>query len=221
MSYRTDRTPQEILTDNILALSMLELSRQYGTEGDRVKAMKMLFLAAYDMFRDNVKALNMRFYRHQRGPYSDEARQAWEWLSAAGLLIQPGTDVDEFEVTEEGVSLADEFIRGVLSSEHNEPIRDYFEGVAVRYAAWEQPDLVRHVYNMVVRLADSGGRPRRLGAVKRGTFTHVIERTDAVLALEMDEDWHDTLEILSSPEYDRQAMRQTSDAAYDELFAEV
>ncbi len=201
MAYRTRRTTDEVLGDNILALCMLYLSREHGREGDKLKAMKMLFLAAYDMFRDQTKALNIRFYRYEKGPYSTEAQGAWEASGDAGFLIRPRTAFDQLHLTNEGVQLAREFYGDALSTGPNKAIRDCLLGVAEEYGDCRTSRIMEDVYEMRVETVEKPGEPRRIRDIQHGTFTHLIESEDAVTALDIGEGWLTTLAIEFSPRH--------------------
>lgn len=201
MVYRTRRTTDEVQGDNILALCMLYLSREHGREGDKLKAMKMLFLAAYDMFRDQTKALNMRFYRYEKGPYSTQAQRAWEALGDAGFLIPPRTAFDQLHLTNEGVQLATEFYEDALSAESNKPVRDCLVGVAQEYGPYPTRRIMDDVYKMRVETVEKPGEPRRIKDIQHGTFTYLIEPEGAATALDIGEGWLTTLAIEFSPRH--------------------
>ena len=201
MVYREERRPHEVLSDTILALCMLELARQHGSEGDRLKAMKMLFLAEYEMFGERIKGLNMRFYRHQLGPYADEAQEAWDTLAARGLIIQPAEVLEQLTVTEQGNVLAGEFFADVLQMGSNQRVGKTLLDVAEAYGAKSTEDILDAVYKMRVETLEAPGRRQRIKAITQGTFTRLIEEEEAALALQLPEEWIGTLAIEFNEEH--------------------
>ena len=132
-AMREERTHDEELTDEALILALYDpVQRRTGEAavGDRLKAMKLVFLANYAMFSERMKGLNCTFYRWDYGPMSNDVYAAWQRLQRAGLL-----DEEEcIRVTERGAELASAFIRDVLQSEENRPFLRCLEETARQWA---------------------------------------------------------------------------------------
>src|SRR5690349_20349629 len=131
---RRERTDYERLTDNAVLLSLWARAQQRsGKEaaGDRLKLMKLAYLAAYPLFRDRIKALNLRFFRWKWGPMADQVYDTWADLSARSLLV----DDELIVVTEEGMRLADAFTREVLGLKQNAHVMRTLDTVVEQYAA--------------------------------------------------------------------------------------
>ena len=67
---REIRNPHEILIDKALLLVLMDLSADNDDSliGDRLKCMKLPYLAANDMFEKRKKGFSLRYFRDQRGP---------------------------------------------------------------------------------------------------------------------------------------------------------
>src|SRR5437763_296743 len=107
-TMRHERTEDERLADNALLLTLWAEAQKRGpreTAGDRLKLMKLAFLAAYPLHLDGVKALNLAFYRYTHGPMASQVYDVWDDLIASRLLLEE----EEFTVTAEGLRLAERF----------------------------------------------------------------------------------------------------------------
>src|SRR3972149_10600872 len=90
---REERTRGEILADEALILALYPLTQVEARTpevGDRLKAMKLVFLANHSMLQRRVKGLNCTFYRWNYGPLSNEVYGAWARLIHAGLMHETG-----------------------------------------------------------------------------------------------------------------------------------
>ena len=220
-----ERTSEEVIHDTILALCMLWLSREQkgGSEGDKWKAMKMLFVAEYEMFVDGIKAFNMRFYRHQQGPYSDEAETAWNTLAERDLLVLPQRSQDQFAITDDGAELASEFMAEVLRpSPPNDVIADKLIKTAEKYGRVAGVQVKEDVYGMRVRTLENQQSHRTVRNIPYNeTFTRPLDPDEAARSLLVPEDWHDTLSIILDPGYDHQATKKPSGLSHEDIFAPV
>src|SRR3972149_9168332 len=113
---REERTHEEILADEALILALYHLTQVEARTpevGDRLKAMKLVFLANHSMLQRRAKGLNCTFYRWNYGPLSNEVYGAWTRLIQAGLLQEE----ERISVTPRGSDLAGAFIREVVADE--------------------------------------------------------------------------------------------------------
>lgn len=215
---RRERSDQERLFDNAVLLSLwAQAQKQAGKEvvGDRLKLMKLAFLAAYSLYWDRVKALNLRFYRFKWGPYTEQVADSWADLCARQLLAE-----DElFIVTEEGMRLADSFTREVLALERNKPIQYKIEEVVEQYAALDTQSLLESVYNMRCYTLGSPGRKHLVKAVHQGQeFTALLEPDDADEVLLIPPGWQITLELTFDPDALRNLQRGIDDTHAGRLY---
>jgi uncharacterized protein YwgA len=191
---RTERTPEEQLTDSALALALLARVSD-NTLGDRLKVMKLLFLADYEMFSERAKGLNFVFYRHKLGPFSKEVEEAWELLKRSGHLQEE----EEFALTSEGRALAEAILEDVLSLPENRPFLTIIARVVGQFAEMSRQQIMRFVYAMNV--VDVDGREYgHIREVPLGIrFTGILETSEARVAITMGPEWLDTLNIAFDP----------------------
>ena len=70
----------------LLALWTKAAKKPLEDAGDRLRLMKLAFLAAHDLHEQRFRALGLTFYRWKWGPLSNEVYEAWEMLTDAGLM---------------------------------------------------------------------------------------------------------------------------------------
>ena len=114
----------------LLTLWTRSARRPREDAGDRLRLMKLAFLAAYDLNEQRFRALDLTFYRWTWGPRSDEVCDVWETLVASGLMDEE----ERFLVTGDGEELADTFQREVLCDEPNERVRRTIDRIAQTWA---------------------------------------------------------------------------------------
>jgi hypothetical protein len=215
---RRERTDFERLTDNALLLTLYARAQetaQSEAAGDRLKLMKLAFLSAYDLFRDNIKAFNLRFYRFKRGPYTGQVADSWADLTRSRLLVE-----DElFTVTEEGFRFAESFAAEVLSLEANRPVREVIDRISTEYAPLDTPALLQRVYDMRCYTLDSPGRKRTVQSVPlHQEFTTILEEDEADGALHIPPGWQVTLELTFHPDALRNLQRGVEGAQEGRLY---
>jgi hypothetical protein len=208
---RRERTDYERLTDNAVLLSLWARAQERSGQepaGDRLKLMKLAFLAAYALFRDRVKALNLRFFRGKWGPMADQVCDTWADLSARSLLV----DDELFVVTEEGIRLADSFTGEVLGLKQNAHVLRTLDAVVEKYAALDTAKLLDEVYSMHCYTLESPGRKHRVSAVGEGReFTRLLEEDEAEETLHVPPGWQITLELTFHPDALRNLQRGIDD----------
>jgi hypothetical protein len=215
---RRERTDSERLSDDAVLLALWSMAQQRGGNeavGDRLKMMKLAFLTAYSLYWDRVKALNLRFYRYTRGPFSQQVSSSWDDLCRRQLLAE-----DElFSVTEEGQRLADGFTREVLGLEENKHIRYKIESVAEEYGAMETQPLLDRVYAMQCYTVGSPGKRHLVKAVAQyQEFTDILEPGEEQDALVVPPGWQITLELAFDPDALRNLQRGIDDATSGRLY---
>lgn len=112
--------------------------------GDRVRQMKLAFLAAHALERRDFRALDLSFYGWTWGPMSNEVCDAWRLLEQAALMESE----EHLIVTRTGEALAGEFYEDVLRDERNLPVREVFDGVAAEWGGRALEDLLERVQTM-------------------------------------------------------------------------
>ena len=209
---RRERYDYERLSDNVMLLSLWaqvqQRSEDKQTVGDRLKLMKLAFLAAYRLYRDRVKALNLRFYRHKYGPYTEQVDTSWTELARYGLLVE-----DElFTVTEEGMRLADSFTQEVLGRDENKHIRYAIDSVIDNFVELDTQHLLDEVYGMRCYTLESPGQAHTVKAIQAGrTFTGILEEDEAKEYLVIPPGWQITLELTFHPDALRNLQRGVED----------
>ena len=194
--------------------------------------MKAGFWAAWDMCAAKIKGFNLVFFTYTRGPFSIDLYEVRDSLLHAGLIEQPDDTAKEYRLTSKGQKIL-EGCRALLEVPANQPIVRIVDNAGEQIAgltSLQAMDWSHHVkvippggWNLHARPA----KPGESGTVNleeldmHTNLVAVLDTDEAEESFELDEDWYDTLEILFSPEYDPEAMRQASDKTYEELFAGV
>lgn len=83
-----ERTADERRTDAAVLLALWGKSalRPREDAGDKLRQMKLAYLAAHALEADQVRALNLSFYRWTWGPMSNQVYAAWDTLIDSGLM---------------------------------------------------------------------------------------------------------------------------------------
>jgi hypothetical protein len=208
---RYERTDYERLTDNALLLSLWAKTQERagGTAaGDRLKLMKLAFLAAYPLFWDRTKGLNLHFYRWKWGPMANQVYDTWTDLVSMGLLLEE----EEFVVSEEGIRFANDFSGEVLHLSENARILHVFEQVVRDYAELDRPQILERVYDLHCYTIDSPGRKHQVRAIAQGKdFTRLLEEHEAEDRLYVPPGWMLTLELTFHPDALRNLQRGVED----------
>jgi hypothetical protein len=191
---RADRTFEERLSDSALSLVLLSQIPDGETIGDRLKVMKLLFLAEYRMFTERAKGLNFTFYRYKLGPFSKEVEELWDALKVSGYLQED----EEFALTDEGRRLAHAFRADVLENATNTYFNEAISSIAQQYGRQDRNEIMARVYDMQV--FDIEGRRLRMRDASLGTvFTEALEPSEAKMIVSIDPGWLDTLAIALDP----------------------
>ncbi len=233
---RETRTNEEHLTDQLLFLRLLDAMEQQGKRPDRfqeiMSIMKAGFCAAWDMFTHRIKGFNMVFFTYTHGPLSIHLYEVRDSLLHAGLIEQPEDTAIEYRLTPKGQKIL-EGCRELLEVPTNQPIVEMVDNAGQQIAgltSLQARDWSHHVkvnppsgWNLHATPA----QPGESGAVNLAdlplhqNLVAVLDEREANSLFTLDEDWYDTLEIIFSPDYDPEAMRQASEKTYEELFSGV
>lgn len=215
---RTTRTPQEITSDSLLSLVLLDFcAADSGAVGDRLKATKLLFMATFESARRRLKGLNYSFYRYAHGPFTKELYATWQELSDLGYLYVPSNPRDYITVTEEGKAAASYFLTKMESSATPgiEALKSVFKQVSDTYGSFSTPELLRHIYDMKV-VPVGWQEQATIRDIPNGAyFTCILDPKQSLEAVYMSEEI--TNEFLSK------AMRpirpdRVSDEEYDAIY---
>jgi len=183
------RGAREFLVDGVLMLVLMLRCSPGGPVGDRLKVMKLAFLATYDMFRRRAKGFSYSFYRYQYGPFTSEVYETWQDLSSAGLMELSPQPQGQIGLTAAGRDFAEAFAAEVLTRGENSQFDQILSGVADSYGADSTTELLRKVYGMQVRplgwedFTTIGATPEGLYLTKR------IEVAEARAILQVDDSW--------------------------------
>jgi hypothetical protein len=194
----TARTPDERRTDAALLLALWARCSQRPREdaGDKLRQMKLAFLAANGLATDGIRGLNLSFYRWTWGPMSNEVYDAWEALERVGLLESE----EHFVFSRAGESLARDFYDDVLRDERNAPIRAVVDRIAGEWI--EKPStgpLLDAVYAMeLTPIASDQRLPVR--EIRKGEELLVpVDPEVARSTLYVDRGWLETLALVLIP----------------------
>lgn len=196
---RKVRYPTEVITDKALVLVLMELSARRNPDaniGDRLKCMKLPFLAANTMFEQKAKGFNLRFFRHHRGPFSKDVYSAWNHLVSLGLLVE---DRQGLKITPNGSALALAISNDILSKQSNACFKGVIKDVALRYAHLTTQQIIRIIYDMEVSLPRSGTRAKVSDITLGEDMIMVLDEGEASSVLDIEPAWLETLAIELSP----------------------
>ena len=208
---REVRKTDEAIVDKALILVLMDLvahKNQNAFVGDRLKCMKLSYLAANKMFEEKAKGFNLTFFRYERGPLSKAVYSTWNHLSILGLIIE---DRHGFKVTPSGSTLAQAIFKDVLSRQINEFFRNTIENVVVQYGHLATPRITQIIYDTQVVLPSSG-IIKKIRDIELGEdLILILEQNEARSIFEIDSAWLDTLAIELNPTNKAGLMKAFSD----------
>ena len=234
---RETRTNEEHIIDQLLFLRLLDAMEQQSKRPERfqeiMSIMKAGFCAAWDMLGAKIKGFNLVFFTDKCGPLSTNLYAVRDSLLEAALIeSRTARGYDEHRLTPKGRSI----LRGcgeLLETPANQQIVQMVENAGQQIARLTSLQAMHWSHHVKVippsgwNLYERPAKPGESGAVNLGdlpmhtTLIRVLDRNEAGDAFEIDEDWYDTLEILFSPDYAPEAIRQASATPYEDLFADV
>jgi len=197
------RTPDESIIDKALYLSLLDLvahqKKEKGTViGNRIKCMKLPFLAEYPMFEKRSKGFNLTYFQYEYGPISKNIYEVWRDLESVGCIAFIEKNWIEFK--EEGHRVAHAFIDEVLSQEENQAFLEQLRDTAERYGRLATPTILKIVYNLDVFIGELGRRLKVQDVPIGTTLIYTLDDKDASQKLKVSQGWLETLAVELSAE---------------------
>jgi hypothetical protein len=192
------RLPAERIVDTAVLLSLWAACARKPEEdaGDRLRQMKLAFLAAHKLHQQRLRGLGLAFYRWTWGPMSNEVYEVWDLARASGLVVEE----EHFTVTSRGESLARDFYEEVLRVEENVRFRETIDEIASDWR--DQPEtrpLLRHVYDLAV-VPEGEQLPRPIRDIPRGRdLFEPVDPGDALGGLHVPDAWLETLVLTMRP----------------------
>lgn len=196
---REVRRPDEAIIDKALLLILMDLVGRRNEShlvGDRIKCMKLPFLATNQMFEKKAKGFNLTFFRDRYGPLSKAVYSAWNHLSVLGLVVE---DIYGFRITSEGSALAQAIFNDLLSIQANTFFKQTIETVALRYGHLSTSRIRQIVYDVEVSLPHSGIKTKVRDIGLGEDIILILEREEADLMFDIDSAWMETLAIELNP----------------------
>lgn len=194
---RTDRNTEESLSDALVTLALFTRVQQVsgGCVGDRLKAMKLVFLLAHHLFMRRARAVHLSFFRYEYGPFTPQVYDAWEGLSSAGFLSVDPDPRGPLTVTPKGLDFGDRFAREVLEAAPNRAVGEAIRTVVDANVPLTTSDLLDAVYaKRVTPIGWNDELPLR--DVPRNAFlTKVIESWEAASILTVHPRWYRSIRL--------------------------
>ena len=212
-----ERTNQERLSDNAILLTLCWKSQKHtGADcvGDRLKVMKLAFIATYKLYWDEVKAINLGFHRYTYGPYTEQINDNRADLANFGLLV----DSELISVTEEGARFAECFEKEVLRLDENKSVLNVLNQVVEEYSSLTTAEVLSKVYKMWCFTLDSPGRKHEVEKTPIGKeYTRVLEEKETKETLYIPKGWQTTLELSFAPHALRNLQKSIDDTFSGQL----
>lgn len=191
------RTREDMVRDAALLLTLWARCSTAPEKdlGDRLRLMKLAFLAQHRFVAARLRALNLSFYRWTWGPLSNEVYDAWNALTRAGLMEED----ERFVLTPRGRSLAEAFFEEVVRAERNVMTRETIDAVAGRWRDAETPKLLDAVYGMSIVLPGEN-RARPVRSIEAGVeLLRPLSPDEARVEFDIDSGWMETLAVMFNP----------------------
>ena len=213
---RLNRSSRERLTDAMLSIVLLNTcASDNGSIGDRLKATKLLFLAAHKLFVEQTRAFNFSFYRYHHGPFTTELYETWGELSWMGFLEIPAGAGGEISLTPAGIKAAIHYEQQ-LEALGNQQVLQEFKRIADTYCQLDTHELLKRVYSMEVTPLGWQQSVSIADTPMGAYFTCVLDAEEARATLFVD----DSLANEFFAELPRTERPQSvSDSAYAEIYA--
>ena len=194
------RSPDDRRVDTAVLLALWARCAQHPREdaGDKLRQMKLAFLASLALNEANFRGLTLTFFRWTWGPMSNEVYEAWSILKRAGMI-----ESDEHVVlTRAGEAFARSFYDEVVRDESNTPLRVVFDSLE---SAWrnrpETAPLLNAVYS--VCLAPEGqAEALPIRDMSNGIELIVpVDPRGAAATISVDGGWLETLALEFNPRF--------------------
>ena len=197
---RQERTYEEALVDRALLLTLWHDAAPEPLEdaGDKLRQMKLAWIANHGLFGKRAKGLDLAFYRWTWGPMSNHVYEDWTALEQAGLV----ENEERFVITNAGAGLVSDFRGDVVNNELNALFKEELRGVTDRWR--EEPStkaILDHVYAMTVQpVRHPWQNPLAVRDMALGTqLTLVHEEAEALARFHVEQAWMETLALLFAP----------------------
>lgn len=148
------RDADEIIIDRLLLLYLINEVNKYTSLG-RTKLQKLIFLSEYNMLRNNIKGLNLKFFRWDLGPMSEEIYQDCDFLCSVGLINSTSWPII---LTKLGKGFLNSFLYDIRKKGENEIILSIISGVAKNYGSMHINKLKKYVYNITIKPVGMEGK---------------------------------------------------------------
>lgn len=198
MRAENQRTPEEILTDKVLLLSLFSSVSKKHKIGDMLKAQKLAFLAAVPLFWQSKKAFSLEFYRYRQGPMSNAVYGAIDdfdklqlMLRSEYLVSDPKDRANEF-----ATDFVNEVLQGIKS---NHFCARQIDDVANTYGQYSGDQLRDFIYQLSFKTIESDQEQLVKDVPKLQHFSYAIEDDEAKERLEIPKAWLDTMAIVLNP----------------------
>lgn len=196
----THRTPDDRRIDAALLLALWARCSPRPREdaGDKLRHMKLAFLAARALHESRFHALSLTFFRWTWGPMSNEVYDAWSVLKRAGLIESE----EHIVLTRAGESLARAFYDDIVRDEPNAPLKSAFDAVEAKWR--DQPataPLLDAVYSLCVK-AIGAAEAQSIREIRKGVELIVpLRREDSIATVRIDGGWLETLALELNPKF--------------------
>lgn len=197
---REIRTPEECIIDKALYLVLLDLVAQKkgsAVIGDRLKCMKLCFLAEYPLFEQRIKAFNLTYFNYDHGPISKHLYEVWKDLEGTGYISF--VEQHRIELNDKAHDLTHDFISEVLAKEENKVVYNQLQATSEDYGKLATPSILNMVYDMEVCILDSGERAKIKDAPLGVDFIHILDDEDACSKVVINQSWLETLALELNP----------------------
>lgn len=198
MHREENRSPEEIVTDEILLLVLFVLASEKSNLESMLKAQKLSFLSAFPLFRQRKKAFSLEFYKYAKGAMSTGVYKAVDTFNAVGFLARDKHILSNPKP--EGAKLAMEFREDVLlGKKENAFISDHLDRVAKEFGPYRPPRLTDIVYALKVPTIENPIEHSVRETPDTQHFTLAMDDAEATEKIIIPEDWMDTLAIAFNP----------------------
>lgn len=198
MHLEVNRTPQEIITDKILLLSLFSLSSEKCDLESLLKAQKLSFLAAAPLFWEHKKAFSLEFYRHNKGAMANGVYTAIDDFNTLGFIRRRQYLLSN--PSDRARKLVEEFFNEVVKGiPENKFVYDQLMAVVTKYGNLRASRLTDLVYKMRVPILETGEQSTVKETPLYRHFTFVLDAHESISQFIIPDDWMDTLSIALSP----------------------
>lgn len=198
MRRENQRTPEEIIIDRALLLTLYCATAEHGHLGTKLKAQKLPFLAAVPMFEADEKAFSLEFFRWNHGPMSKAVYDALEDFDALGFVSVSGYELSKpsAEAHQLARAFTDEVLKG---NPQNDFCLRRLRSVARKYGEYSSFGLRDLVYDMKFTPLESNRKMTVRETPKTWHFTAALDAAEAVRTLHVPGEWLDTLAVRLNP----------------------